>query len=96
MNINVSESISLTESIFSRQFPYDYLKNAPLYFDIDGQFSVMIGLQRVSVWSIATRPSNVPIGAYGYNLERSMMERWDGSNWVDFEDFDGIIDGGTF
>jgi hypothetical protein len=57
--------------------------NANLYkiIEEDEGISIMLGLPKIPTWSTSARPTGIE-GMIGFNLDTSVIEVFDGSNWV--------------
>lgn len=56
-------------------------KNAPFLIDIGQGLSIMTGLPTIASWDTADRPKKARKGTFGFNLQTSSLEYWDGSAW---------------
>jgi hypothetical protein len=59
----------------------EFSKNAPLYINIGGGLSAMVGLPRIATWNTSGRPVNPKRGTFGLNTETKKLEVWNGSLW---------------
>lgn len=59
----------------------EFSKNAPLYIDIGGGLSSIVGIPRIPTWNTLGRPVKPKRGTYGLNTETKRLEVWNGSFW---------------
>lgn len=57
-------------------------KKHPLLIDIGQGLSLMMGMPTIDSWKTAERPKNPKAGTFGFNLQTSSLEYWNGSNWL--------------
>ena len=82
-SLSVSPSVSASLSFGTPS----YKSNLPLYYLAEPDEGISIPLQapRLPVWNTAGRPASPTAGVYGYNTDTSLIEIFDGSNWVNYD-----------
>ena len=58
------------------------MPKSSLLIDIGQGLSLMIGLPSIASWKTSDRPKNPKRGIFGFNLETSNLEYWDGNFWL--------------
>lgn len=56
-------------------------KNSQLLVDIGNGVTLAMGLPTLGSWKTSSRPKNAKRGTFGFNLETTSLEYWDGREW---------------
>ena len=56
-------------------------RTKPLFVNIGQGLSLMIGLPTISSWNTKNRPKKPKTGTFGFNMQTSSLEYWDGKSW---------------
>lgn len=55
--------------------------NNPYLIEIGQGLSFMAGLPTIETWDTKNRPKNAKRGTFGFNLDTTSLEYWNGSDW---------------
>lgn len=53
----------------------------PLFLELGDGISIKLGLPTIPSWNTKNRPKKPKSGTFGYNMQTSNLEYWDGKNW---------------
>ena len=56
-------------------------RNQPLFIEIGQGLSLMTGLPTIVTWDTQSRPKKPKVGTFGFNIQTSNLEFWDGKSW---------------